>query len=168
MEICKGDGDCIASKYIDGYDMSCKHNCKPRACPNFLVCNSSQENSIMITGGNMCFSCDVAFVKPLVFLENTNCQVCSVEATTAVKRFECNHALCLTCFKKAHYGDPPPRPAFPYEKNLELEYLENEWDPKWSQDPLIKKYHFDYSAWVEKLHTNFKECDPMRSCAECK
>ena len=167
MEICKGDGDCIVSKHIDGYEMSCSHNCKPRECLNFLVCNSNQENSIMIVGSELCFSCDVAFIKPLVFLENVECQICSTKGP-AVKRFECHHALCLTCFKKAHYGDPPEKPTFPYEKGVELEYLENQWDTKWLDDPLIVKYNNDYHAWVEKLHTNFKECDPMRSCAECK
>jgi len=121
----------------------------------------------MIVGSKMCFSCDVAFIKPLVFLENADCQICSVKAS-GVKRFDCDHALCFTCFKKAHYGDPPPKPAFPYHKEIEMEFMENEWDERWNSDPLIKKYQDDYSAWVEKLHANFKECDPMRTCAECK
>jgi len=167
MEICKGDGDCIVSKHIDGYEMSCKHNCKPRKCPNFLVCNSTQENSIMITGGNLCFSCDVAFVKPLIFLEKAGCQICSVKQVGAIKRFECDHALCFKCFKKAHYGDPPPKPVFPYDKEIEMDFMENEWDERWNNDPLIKKYQADTLAWVEKLYENFRECDPMRICKEC-
>jgi hypothetical protein len=168
MEICKGDGDCIVSKHIDGYEMSCKHNCIPRECLNFSVCNSSQTNSIMIQGSLLCFSCDIAFGKPLTFLHKADCQICSSQKVDAIKRLNCDHALCLTCFKKAHYGEPPVKPVFPYEKKIELEYLENEWDPRWNNDPLIKKYQADYSAWVEKLHANFKECDPMRTCAVCK
>lgn len=168
MEICKGDGDCIASKCIDGYEMSCSHNCKPRSCLNFLVCNSNQENSIMITGGTLCFSCDVTFIKPHTFLENIDCQICPARKVQGVKRFTCDHVICLGCFKKAHYGDPPEKPKFPYDKEIEVEYLENEWDEKWIHYPLINKYHRDYQAWVEKLHANFKECDPMRICLECK
>jgi hypothetical protein len=168
MEICKGDGDCIVSKNIDGYEISCEHNCKPRKCLNFLVCNSTQENSIMVLGSELCFSCDVAFIKPLVFLEKADCQICSVKQMGAVKRFECHHALCLTCFKKAHYGDPPEKPVFPYDKEIEMDFLENEWDERWNNDLLIKKYQADYSAWVEKLHVNFNECDPMRECKVCK
>jgi hypothetical protein len=32
---------------------------------------------------------------------------------------------------------------------------------------LIVKYNADYNSWVEKLHANFNECDPMRICKEC-
>ncbi len=168
MEICKGDGDCIVSKHIDGYEMSCSHNCKPRECLNFLVCNSNQANSVMVVGSKLCFSCEVAFARPLVFVENVNCQICSTKAPKGVKRLGCDHSICFTCFKKAHYGDPPEKPAFPYEKSVEYDYMETEWDPKWAEDPLIKKYQIDYLAWVETLYNNFKECDPMRTCSECK
>jgi hypothetical protein len=167
MEICKGGGDCITSKYVDGYDMSCKHNCKPRNCLNFLVCNSNQANSIMMVGSELCFSCDITFVKPHIFLENIDCQICPVKQVQGVKRFTCDHAVCLRCFKKAHYGDPPPKPKFPYENEVELEYMENIWDARWLDDPLIVKYNSDYQCWIEKLHTNFRECDPIRVCKEC-
>lgn len=167
MEICKGDGDCIVSKHIDGYEMSCNHNCKPRACPNFLVCNSTQENSIMIKGSELCFSCDIAFGKTLTILEKTDCQICKTRDIHAIKRLECEHALCFTCFKKAHYADPPKQPVFPYAKEIEYEYLDNKWDTKWNDDPLIKQYEAEYDSWVEKLYENFKICDPMRECKVC-
>ena len=168
MEICKGDGDCIVSKHIDGYEMSCFHNCKPRNCLNFLVCNSNQKNSIMVLGSELCFSCDVTFQKPHKFLENIDCQICPARKVQGVKRITCDHALCFTCFKKAYYGDPPAKPEFPYDKQIETEYLENQWEPKWNDDPLITKYNTDYNQWVDKLYENFKECDPMRTCTECK
>jgi hypothetical protein len=166
MEVCNGDGG-IVSKHIDGYEMSCSHNCKPRACPNFLVCNSTQENSIMVLGSELCFCCDVTFGKRLVFLEKTDCQICLSRDIQAVKRLKCDHAVCLTCFKKAHYGDPPEKPLFPYDKEIEDEYLENQWDIKWLDDPLVIKYNNEYHDWVEKLHANFMECDPMRECKVC-
>lgn len=168
MEICKGDGECIVSKHIDNHEMSCTHNCKPRECLNFLVCNSNQANSIMVLGSKLCFKCDVVFARPLVFLENVNCQVCCTTAAKGVKRLSCDHSICFTCFRKAHYGDPSEKPVFPYEKKIEFDYMENEWDSKWAEDPLIKKYQIDYLAWVEILYNNFKECDPMRICTECK
>jgi len=122
----------------------------------------------MITGGILCFSCDVTFAKPQTFLENVECQICLSKQVQGVKRDTCHHAVCLTCFKKAHYGDPPPRPVFPYEKEIEMDFMENEWDERWFEDPLIRKYQNEHQAWVEKLYANFKECDPMRTCAECK
>jgi len=168
METCKGDGECIVSKHIDGYEMSCKHNCKPRTCLNFLVCNSNQENSIMVLGSELCFSCDVAFGKTLTFLEKADCQICLSRDIQSVKRLKCDHALCFTCFKKAHYGDPPKQPVFPYTKEVEYEYLDDKWGTKWNEDPLIKQYDTDYITWVEKLYDNFKVCDPMRECKVCK
>lgn len=168
MEICKGDGDCIVSKHIDGYEMSCEHNCKPRECLNFLVCNSNQANSIMVLGSDLCFSCDVTFAKPLTFLENIDCQICPAKQVQGVKRDTCHHTICIICFKKAHYGDPPPKPVFPYEKEIEMDFLENEWDSRWFEDPLIRKYQTEHEAWVDTLYENFKECDPMRICTECK
>ena len=167
MEVCKGDGDCNTSKHIDGYEMACTHNCKPRNCLNFLVCNSNQANSIMVLGLDLCFSCDVTFAKPHTFLENIDCQICPARKVQGVKRFTCDHTVCLTCFKKAHYGEPPPKPKFPYDNEIELEYLENQWDEKWLDYPLIIKYNADYHAWVEKLYENFRECDPMSICKEC-
>jgi len=168
MEICKGDGDCIVSKHIDGYEMSCKYNCKPRNCLNFLVCNSNQENSIMIRGGDLCFSCDIAFGTVLTPLKNVNCLVCSSQNVQGVKRLHCTHSMCLTCFKKAYNGDPPQQVKFPYDKIIELEYLENKWNTKWAEDPLIKEYEAQYILWVEKLHANFKESEIIRKCKECK
>lgn len=167
MEICKGHGDCIVSKHIDGYEMSCSHNCKPRNCLNFLVCNSNQKNSIMVLGSELCFCCDVTFGKILSILDKAECQHCLSRDIQCVKRFECNHALCFRCFKKAHYGDPPKQPVFPYTKEVEYEYQNNKWDRAWNEDPLIKQYEYDYNNWVEKLYENFKECDPMRTCKEC-
>ena len=167
MEYCKGGGDCIVSKNVDGYEMICNHNCKPRACPNVLVCNSTQENSIMVVGSDLCFSCDVTFAKKLTFLEKTDCQICPSKDTQGVKRLNCDHSLCLTCFKRAHYGDPPTQPSFPYGKDIEMDYTENRWDTKWLDDPLIRQYEVEYEGWVDKLYENFKECDPLRECKVC-
>lgn len=168
METCRGEGECIVSKSLDGFEMSCEHNCKPRSCLNSLVCNSTQENAIMVTGGNLCFTCDIAFRKTLTILEKVNCPLCLEKQVQGVQRLDCEHYLCISCFKKAHFGSfVEPRPTFPYPNQIELDIADILWDPEWKKDLLLLKYAKDTEEWETRLYAAFLKDEQMRECDEC-
>lgn len=168
MEICRGEGECIVSKSLDGFEMSCEHNCKPRSCLNSLVCNSTQENAIMVTGGDLCLTCDIAFGKTLVLIEKVDCPLCLQNGVKGVQRLECEHSLCLSCFKKAHFGSfTEPRPAFPYPNRIDLDFTDRLWDPEWKKDPLLLKYAKDTEEWETRLYEAFNHDEQMRVCSNC-
>ena len=162
MEMCKGNGECIIS--FDNSPLSCLYDCKPKYCLNSLVCNSNQLKDVML--GDLCFGCDIRFAKPLNILSDTLCSVCRKNGP-GVKRINCEHIMCLSCFKHAYYGEDVERPVFPYSKKVEIEYLENKCENKWANDILIIKYEAEYETWIHILEEVFRKNEVLRKCKEC-
>jgi len=82
----------------------CEENCQPIKCPNFKLCGTAAPQCILWCNGGRCANCDMTFGCDLTFTEKEvaeECVVCLEDKTTFV-RWECQHDLCLECFRKNH------------------------------------------------------------------
>ena len=80
------------------------------------------------------------------------CLIC-LENKRSITQPNCEHTLCIECFKRCHYGDDDTEnePIFPYPKNIDDEYNLDEHNPKWETDyHLIKKFNEDHNEWEDK------------------
>ena len=59
-------------------------------------------------------------IESLKFIDTIECPVC-YETTEGVIQVNCEHSICIECFKKCYYGT-----NFPYSSDIEKEYEEYE------------------------------------------
>jgi hypothetical protein len=116
----------------------------------------------------VCFRCDLSFGK-LEFIGILACPLCK-EEKQSVKRPDCLHTMCIDCFKLCHYGNHEiPAPKFPYDSEKDrIDYYDNPYDPRWTNDPLIKKYNDAFIIFEKILMDNFKKEESLRICAICR
>jgi hypothetical protein len=112
--------------------------------------------------------CAISF-KYLQFSDHEECPIC-LETTTCVKQLNCNHKICVDCFKRCHI--PPywndPHPQFPYDSELEDEY-DSQWDyPRWRNDPLIQKYEEDWKRWESEREEREASESYLKICSICR
>ena len=102
-------------------------------CKNFEFCGEMQPprwahahpNSYLEDGGDpdLCLNCAVMFRKELVFKNDVECPVC-FETKRGITLPNCEHAICIECFRDCYYGPDFDEPDFPYSKDIEEEYEE--------------------------------------------
>jgi hypothetical protein len=169
MPDCTGDGFCL--KQGDGpneYEINnCAHKCKPIECPNFKVCGYINPKAILQCHRGTCSNCQIMFSDKLTFYDSVECPIC-LENKPGVKQVNCDHTACIDCFKRCHYGENIAQPPFPYSEEIEDEYEENHDDPRWVNDPLIKKYNEDFIAYQHALDINHKKEASLRVCGICR
>jgi len=179
MNICHGDGMCLTqddtpNNYIKIKDYTCEYNCSPVKCDNFLVCGEVDPKWVLnlnssIAGGITGFQCKISFGK-LVFTDNVDCPIC-LEAKIGVKQINCDHKICIDCFKRCHYGwRYIPQPVFPYSREIEDEYdnRTSNNDPRWINDPLIKKYEIEWVLYESKTDETYEKEANLRICSICR
>ena len=64
--------------------------------------------------------------------DNLECPIC-LEINRGVSQPNCEHTVCIECFKRCYYGDKSGYPVFPYS-----EEIMNEWEN--DEDSLRKRY----------------------------
>ena len=97
------------------------------------------------------------------------CSIC-LEEKKGITHPNCDHSLCIECFKRCYYGDESGAPDFPYPK------LEDKYDNGTVQQqkkmekkyPLIKKYNDEYNQWLDNKDNKYENEENLRSCPLCR
>jgi len=169
MTDCNGHGYCLRqSDSPCTYETTnCPHECKPIKCPNFKVCEYIAPKWIFNTNKDTCLNCRLCFNGKLTFYDSVECPVC-LENKPGVKQINCDHKICIDCFKRCQYGQSTPQPPFPYSEEIEDEYEENHHDPRWVNDPLIKKYNEAWAEYEAMRNINDAKEKSLRLCGICR
>lgn len=137
-------------------------------CVNFQICNITLPDWWLdIDSKLICPECDMSFGE-LKFQENIECPVC-YEKTTSVKLKNCDHTVCLDCFKRMYFGNDEleNEPKFPYP-DIEDEYDNNQEDPKWKDYPLIDTYNKNWNSWDDQRQEKFDNETFLKKCPLCR
>jgi len=175
MSKCNGDGSCLRqTEYLNEYirDEECIYKCEPEKCSNFILCNEIEPRCYLQlnTKYNLCRNCHMLFGTwgdqkgkgKLNFIDNIECVIC-YETKINVSQPNCEHSICIDCFKRCYYGEDNPK--FPYEE-LENEYYDNPNDPKWNNYEKIKEWLEADKLFEEKFEKNNEK--NLKSCPLCR
>jgi hypothetical protein len=139
-------------------------------CKNYEICDSVLPKWWFECKGNyICTNCDILFSKILIIIDNVDCPIC-LEKKRSVTLPNCNHTMCIDCFKRSYYGDKDyeNEPVFPYPQQ-EDEYMEDELNPKWENDyPLIKIYNEEWNKWDDDRQIKYDNEENLRKCPICR
>ena len=105
--------------------------------------------------------------------DNIECSIC-LEVKRSISQPNCEHTLCIECFKRCYYGDDDTEnePKFPYP-DIEDEYYDNIWNDeqnqKWENDyPLIKIYNAEWNKWDDEKNQKYEYETYNRKCQLCR
>jgi hypothetical protein len=180
--ICNCKGECLKQTNYDlnKYEkdnLICNHNCQPKKCPNYILCNTKAPESVFDCSHGMCINCDITFGtwkggKGIPEIkDNTECPIC-LETKICITQPKCEHFTCIDCFKRCHYGDDnydkENEPKFPYDSDIEDEYYDDTENIKWTNDVLIIKYNKDWNEWDDKKRAYFQSQEYLQNCPLCR
>jgi hypothetical protein len=148
-------------------------------CKNYELCNELLSKSWWDEMGShfgnfICVQCHMFFGTwgsggkgALPIIDDNECPIC-FEVQKGIVQPNCEHALCINCFKHCYYGELSPEPLFPYP-NIQDEYYndidDNNNVQKWNDDyPLIKIYHIEWNKWNDSIiiDNNLSRCSLCR------
>ena len=99
--------------------------------------------------------------------DDRECPIC-LEIKRGISQPNCEHTLCIECFKRCHYGDDSGEPSFPYP-DIEDEYDDDQENPKWENDyPLIKIYNEEWNKWEDEKERKYDNENHLRKCPLCR
>jgi hypothetical protein len=160
-------------------------------CKNYIICESILPKCWFEYKGNyLCTNCHMMFEtwgkdKNIIDIpgfslerskgileisDNLECPIC-LENKLCISQARCDHSLCINCFKRCYYGDESREgePIFPYDKNIEDEYEEDQDNPKWDIDyPLIKIYNEEFNKWDDERIEKYDSEEYLRKCPLCR
>jgi hypothetical protein len=163
--VCKGNGGCLilasntlslASDYVQNPNIHCDYKCHAKQCPNYLFCKRKCPEWVLQCNCGLCDDCSSTFGMELLFVTKEDCNVCQEKNTTCVQYKHCSHHGCLNCISYSFYGtgyeffDVENEPKFPYQKETEEEYYDDQENKKWEEFPLIQKYLKEWNKWDER------------------
>lgn len=173
---CTGLGDCLCQNwdpsnlamYVKYHDMTCEHNCEPVDCPNFALCSESCPKWYLSCHGGRCLHCNMFFGKNLTFKEEPEeCPVC-METAQCVVQPKCDHAMCISCFKRCWNGAPrPEQPPFPYPEREE-EYESLECPSELHNDPLVIAWNNELTRQDDEVSARYEAEGNLRKCPLCR
>ena len=105
----------------------------------------------------------------LEIYDSVYCPIC-LENKRGISQPNCDHKLCIDCFKRCYYGDDDleNQPKFPYT-DIEDEYYDDQDNSKWEIDyPLIKKYNEDWNIWDDNKQSKYNNENYLKSCSLCR
>jgi hypothetical protein len=104
----------------------------------------------------------------LDFADNVECPVC-LETKRGVSQFNCDHFVCVDCFKRCYYGDKSGRPKFPYQIEVMDEWENDRDNPKWDIEyPLIRQWDEEDEEWLHNSQIKFDNESHLRKCPICQ
>lgn len=171
--ICKGNGECLKQIDIDVYEYmyECEFKCVAQKCPNFIVCHEKYPECIGECCDGLCANCDSSYGRwkggpgILTFsVQEIECPICFENSITNVKLPNCDHYICVSCFRVFSYGLPIPQPPFPYNDEIWTLYEElgiN--NPRFINDELIHQWEHDCNEHEERINVSNRECPLCRS-----
>ncbi len=146
-------------------------------CKNHEVCGEVLPDWWFDCKENyLCTNCHMAFGTwgeqagkgNLEFSDNVECPVC-LEIKRGVTHPNCDHFICIDCFKRCYYGDESERPEFPYTVEIMDEYLEDTENPKWDKDyPLIRQWDKEEDEWIDNNGIKYNNESHLRKCPICR
>src|SRR5690242_15106840 len=112
---CNGSGQCLKQQnngqYEETPNINCPHKCKGIKCPNYVLCKVIAPVWYFDCHAGMCTNCDIIFGKwanhkgrPQI-QESIECPVCLETNQTGIINPNCNHLICIKCFKKLYWND---------------------------------------------------------------
>lgn len=148
-------------------------------CKNFEICDSILPDWWWSCKTSyICSGCDAAYgtwtsqntIKTgkgfLNFKDNIDCPIC-LETKRGVDQPNCNHYLCIQCFRNMYNKEYIESPIFPYPE-IEEEYYDNPDDPKWENEyPLLKVYEEENDEYDEKIN-EICENENLDKCPLCR
>jgi hypothetical protein len=133
-------------------------------------------------GCYICTICDVQFGTwssgdtimtgkgALEFKDDIECPVC-LETTRGVTPPNCEHFICIHCFKRCYYGnDEPKDPEFPYPKIEEDYFSLVRPEEKYPDEiyPLIEAWNEECKRCDEEREDRYREEEYLRHCPICR
>ena len=147
--ICSGNSWCL----IPNYMLSSKH------CKNYSVCFNNCDDSNKDNFCNDCLNLPFENKKRIIdCVKQNECSICLKITNIVVKREECEHFICVHCFRKIFFGKSLYTPIFPY---LNEKYDEN---TDYGDDVTIIIYKKDLEYW--KLFQTIDH-DDNKICKKC-
>jgi hypothetical protein len=151
-------------------------------CKNYEFCEAVLPDWWYDCKGRyLCTNCDIVFGTwsnpksgiyktgkgELSFVDNKECPVC-LEVKRSVTQPNCDHTMCIECFKRCHYGDNSEEPKFPYSKEIEDEYFDDPDSMKWNNYPLIEKWDRELDLHEDERMRKFNREGYLRNCPICR
>lgn len=159
-------------------------------CKNYEICEEVLPSWWYECKGHyICTNCDMMFgtwtgknhitgelvyktgkgILPIV--DDTECPVC-LERKRSVTQPNCEHTVCIECFKRSYYGDWSGAPEFPYSKEVEDLYNmadENADHVRWKIDyPLIEAWDLEYDKWYDHCIEKNNNESYLQKCPICR
>ncbi len=104
----------------------------------------------------------------LGFADNIECPVC-LEVKRGVTYPNCDHYICIKCFKRCFYGDKSGRQPFPYPSEVMDEWENDRDNPRWDIEyPLIKPWDEADTAWLDNHELQYEKEEHLRQCPLCR
>jgi len=176
---CEGEGSCLTQTF-PGYEKmyECEFECKPVECPNYIVCGTVNPRWVFDCHSGFCFNCNLSYKmgnwkggKKIIKMDNkSECPIC-LDDKFCVNQPNCDHPLCIDCFKRCYYGDIQceEEPPFPYSSEIEEQYFEEiPRDPKWEKDELIQKYEQELTDMDDRQREKYNKEENLRKCPICR
>lgn len=132
-----------------------KYECRPMFCPNQKVCQAGElQKRVLACHGGLCMNCAI-MLWPLVFANNVECPIC-LETIEGVQQANCEHFVCIDCFRRCQYGDESRQgePPFPYPKEIEEKYGNEEELGEEVDWEVIEKWNADWIRWDDEKRKN--------------
>lgn len=165
------NGVCVVPKFFIKTE-------KP-VCKNYLICSNKSDQEYLDAHENYCIDCNNLFGKwreksfTLKFTETLEtCPLCFQKNQKCIKRVDCDHFLCVDCFRLVYYGyHKIEKPHFPID-GREKEYLDNisnNITEDWMKDKIIENYINKLDLWTDynmKIW-NIQNKHNLLLCFEC-
>jgi hypothetical protein len=151
-------------------------------CKNYKLCKEVLPKWWFECKGNyLCTNCHIMFGTwgesyrgkgILEISDNLKCPIC-LENKRSITQPNCEHTLCINCFKRCYYGDDDTEnePKFPYP-DIENEYYDDHNDhenSKWKTDyPLIKIHNEEWNKWDDEKNQKYETEEYLRKCSLCR
>lgn len=176
---CDGSGYCLTVKLI------CNFNCKPKKCPNYIICNNKVPWFILEFNKGVCNECitrvgtcleNPTLSNPVLeftqhILEPIECPVCFQSFNEGVKNPRCSHVTCISCLKAIYWYEDnlfsELRPVFPEESGKEEDYL---LEPNlYINDQLVNEWKRQLGSWNEfRINFVLNNKKYLKRCPLCR
>ena len=135
-------------------------------CKNYKWCQNMIPNNYF-ENSKICVYCTMAPEQVPKIIDDIICTSC-YKITHGIKHPNCNHTFCIECFKKCYHVSRKKlyELVFPYSE-IENDYLNNPYDPKWDKYPLIQEYYKQYNKLEQEIEDEI-EHNILNICLLCK
>jgi len=135
-------------------------------CKNYKWCQTMIPNNYF-ENTLICVYCTMAPEQVPKIIDNITCTLC-YKITYGIKHPNCKHTFCIECFKKCYHVSRKKlhELVFPYSE-IENDYLNNPYDPKWDKYPLIQEYYKQYNKLEQEIEDKI-EHNILNICLLCK